>query len=280
MSIREKMCLLGETAVARALRSSANLRQWTARSFECNHFEDLKLSVDLGHGLNCPILDREAWSSFTEIFVHRPMHRLFEFVPLPDTWVDLGCHFGFFSLWVEQARRQAGRIPASGLALLADADARAVLAAKRMMALNALTPGVDILHRAVGEGSSVTIYERHGMGSSLFDYPRLGGRPNAVPTLSENDFKSKLSGDIDLLKVDVEGAELILFRRYSSLLKRVRFMVLEWHSWACEGGDGKLQAREAWELQGFRHLATLEEPRHLLIDGRSFECGTEALVRG
>jgi FkbM family methyltransferase len=278
-AVRERLCALGQVAVDRLLGASVNLRQWAARSLEASHFADLGLKVDLGNGLTCPLLARESWSSFTETFVHRALGSLFGAVPVPDTWVDLGCHYGFFSLFVEQARRQAGRPPGSARALLVDADPRAVPSVRTLIELNAFGPGVQALHRAVGDGDSVTLFERAGMGSSLFAFPRAAGQPVVVPTLRDEEVARFFPDGIDLVKVDVEGAETVFFSRHRALVERTRFVVVEWHSWAGGGDAGRSLVRSQWERSGLRHVATIEEPRVLLIDGRRFECGTEALAR-
>lgn len=277
---REWIGRAGEAAVARLLDASATLRTWSVHDLEARHFGDLNLKVDLGHGLTCPLLSRDAWSSFTEMFVHRALGGLFAAVPVPDTWVDLGCHYGFFSLSVEQARRQAGRAAGTARAVLVDADSRAIPSVRTLIDINGLGPGVQVLHRAVGEGDSVTLIQRHGMGSSLFAYPRAAGTATVVPTLKDADVLDLLPGTIDLIKVDVEGAETIVFERHRALLDRARFVAMEWHSWAGGGDGGRRRVRELWERSGFHHVATLEEPRILLIDGKEFECGTEALARG
>ena len=85
------------------------LREHLAFQIRQQHYDLLNVRVPLAAGLVAPVLSDEAWISFSEIFLQEEYEQVFRLLPLPDRWIDLGCHAGFFSLFVEQRRRLEGR---------------------------------------------------------------------------------------------------------------------------------------------------------------------------
>src|SRR5688572_2578514 len=78
--------------------------------FELKHryYANLDLQIPLGHGLICPLSFADAWDSFGEIFIQGEYAGALDQVGPPQRWLDLGCHAGFFSLYVLWRRARAG----------------------------------------------------------------------------------------------------------------------------------------------------------------------------
>src|SRR6186713_1284062 len=80
------------------------LRKRVAFALRQSYYEAFEIRVPLVAGLTAPVVSQEAWLSFSEIFLQGEYAAVWRAVPLPDRWIDLGCHAGYFSLYCEQQR--------------------------------------------------------------------------------------------------------------------------------------------------------------------------------
>jgi FkbM family methyltransferase len=216
------------------------------------HYPELDIRVPLSHGLVCPIYSPEYWCSFSEIFVNGEYGPAFEMIPVPNRWIDLGCHAGFFSLYVEWRRRQAG-LGAPPECVLLDADARLKKAVEQLAAVN-MVP-FRFLHGGIGgRQPTMEFTERAFMASSASDVDRNGGIRMVIPTVGASKLEDTLQGPCDLIKVDIEGSEYDLLENYGSLLSQTKHLLLEWHSWH-RGGGGKAQLIEMAKAHGLEFKA-------------------------
>ena len=62
--------------------------------------------------------------------------------------------------------------------------------------------------------------------------------------MSETDLMENLEPPYDLIKCDIEGSEWEFLNNYESLIKKSKYLLLEWHSWH-EGGGGFPQIDQA-----------------------------------
>jgi len=67
---------------------------------------------------------------------------------------------------------------------------------------------------------------------------------------------------IDILKMDIEGAEYELFQNYRDLLSQCEHLLLEWHSWH-SGGGGMVQLQDLAAETGFYQVAELQSVREV-----------------
>lgn len=147
------------------------------------------------------------------------------------TYCDLGCQSGMALL------RLASRRTAPRHSLLIDANPRAVARCDANLRASNIT-GVHVLHGAVAPGladrsttkftlrpneleCSLATEEPAGRNCTVIDVPAVALEPTWLRHV----------GDIpcDLLKMDIEGAELVVLRHEQTFLKRVRRCVIEWH---------------------------------------------------
>jgi FkbM family methyltransferase len=156
-----------------------------------------------------------------------------------ETVIDLGCNVGWFTLWLAAN----GLVP-NPRGLLIDADPRMVAEAKWHMERNGLS-GCIVAHGAVGLPPSQTSTTFHihpsSSASSLKAYqpgrqlPVKGTIVDiTVPAISVAVVWQENFGQatVDLMKVDVEGAELEFVVNESTFLQQgVRRLVIEWHKW-------------------------------------------------
>jgi FkbM family methyltransferase len=215
----------------RPLLAWGPLRRRLAIAIRVFYFGDLDLSLPLSHGLGCPLALQEDDFSFAEIFFNGVYNEVLESIPLPARWLDLGCHAGYFSLWLEWHRRRLGQSPDSSTALLVDADARRLPGLARLLALNGFGTRWNYAHGAICAGSGEHVfYQRSVMASSAAPYAPEPGRPVSVPVLTATQLLERFPPPYDLIKVDIEGAEVDFLTHYEPVWRESRQVLLEWHA--------------------------------------------------
>ena len=212
------------------------IRERVGFALSQSYYADLQVSVPLTDGLQCPITHRDYWHSFSEIFVQREYDGAWQHMPLPRKWLDLGCHAGYFSLYLlwKNARARCAIRPE---ALLIDADARTEEAVGRMLRLNRLDKQVRYIMGAIARSGDTSLFvERPCMSSSLSRTQSRGddGTARRVRVVSSREILETLEPPYDLIKVDLEGGELELLPAYAEVLAATRYVLLEWHS---RGGE-------------------------------------------
>jgi FkbM family methyltransferase len=220
---------------------------------------ELELAVPLGHGMKCPIVNREAWASFEHIFFAGEYDGALERVPLPQRWLDLGCYAGFYSLYVVWRRAEAG-LSGAVEALLVDGDSRAEAAVAELVARNGLEGQLRFSRGLIasGEGSAGFV-ERAYTRSQVEVKAGAGEELQQVPIMTPARIAGALEGPYDLIKVDVEGGEYEFLRGYGEVLRQARHVILEWHGWHA-GGGGEEQLMEMMSGHDFRLVAKVLEP--------------------
>lgn len=189
------------------------------------------LCMQVRHGptLRTPEGDR-SWRTAVECF-GLECYRLAEAqLPPAPVVVDIGANIGCFALALLGIRPQA-QVAAY------DASPSAIAALTSNIAANHAQSQVAVHHGAVtGPAEPRTVWLNEHVGdlctSSLLD--RGAARESMhrveVPALALSTILSAYPGDVDLLKMDVEGAEYgIIEATPIPLLAKVRRMVIEYH---------------------------------------------------
>lgn len=173
-------------------------------------------------------------AGYYEIVVDRIYDRSEAMVAKPDwTVVDVGANIGMFSIW--QARRGARVIayephPRAFANLLTNLEANGV--GSRVTCVNAAVSrsrGDGWLSTAAGSTSAHLTGERSGDG---FVVPMM--------TLDESLATHDLAS-VDLLKIDVEGAELDVIAGARATLERTRAVIIEVHELQAEVLDAQMK---------------------------------------
>lgn len=188
------------------------------------------------------------WSdvlAFNEIFRAGIYDVVFDAGPVA-TFCDLGSQSGMALL------RLATRSGAPQHALLVDGNPRAVERCHLNVRGAGLEEKVRVVHGAVGcpdlgAGTTGFILRDNELECALADGRGAElAKTVEVPAISLEQAWLENVGDIacDLLKMDIEGAELDVLRNERAFLSRVRRIVLEWHDppAACEVVIGMLQS--------------------------------------
>jgi FkbM family methyltransferase len=190
-----------------------------------------------------------AVSMFSE---ENPWSRI-DFSPTPSTILDLGANNGFSSLYWQM------RYPPAKV-LGVEMDAFNFARCEALFRDNELTP--HFFQCAIAPRNGPVVYHRHEeMGRHrLADLTRNDTQftwkdePIEVPGLTFAGFLDQQGiASVDLLKVDIEGAEEFLLRSVSEWAPRVRHMLIEIHH-----NVDPVQARRALEEAGFQ-VGAIEE---------------------
>jgi FkbM family methyltransferase len=196
-----------------------------------DYFHEFHHSIPLGNNYWAHLWENDAYDSFSEIFIQQEYA---DFIPDENiiNILDLGAHYGYFSLWL-QSKRPQDEIHS----LMVEPAQRCKRSLEKMVQDPKLGGRFQYLQAAVGnpKEESTRFFERPFMGGSLFasssaDY---GCEVKTLALPGEPNFQKQ---SFDLIKCDLEGAEWDFIIHYSSLLKNSKFLVMEWHSW--HQGDG------------------------------------------
>lgn len=238
------------------------------------HHADLGIAVPMEHGLACPIASMEHWVSYANIFCEKEYDALLAMIPLPQRWLDLGCHAGHFTLLLAM-RHRGNQRPPPWSALLVDADSRSEPAIRDMVKLNGFDASrVCFLHAAIaGTGDEVAFLEKPYMTSEMAgDLAACGGEVRTVRRLPPEEILRVLPPPYDLVKMDIEGAEEAFLKAYQPVARKTRHLLFEWHSWHA-GGGGKAQLLDMAGQMGFRLLGEQHMRRTVRHNGKDETAG-------
>lgn len=259
-----------------AILKAEPIRRRLAFGIRHGYFEELNIAAPIGMKLKCPIVNPEYWWSFEEVFFSDEYRPVFKQIPLPNRWLDLGCHAGFFSLLMILERRKEGRAD-DFQALLVDGDSRVERSIEAIGRVNKLGGQLKFLHGAIASKPGELVFEESSVMSSSVKTNGEGGQgARRVKVIRPEDIAGAAAGSYDLVKVDIEGAEHDFLTSYEPILKQTRHLLLEWHSWHF-GGGGLPAIREAAAHAGFTELSEVVASHPVEGEGRT--CGVILLER-
>jgi FkbM family methyltransferase len=199
------------------------------------------------------------WTIYNEIFVNADYDGAIEraldgaAVDRPFRVLDLGAHVGYFTLRVvDRLRRRPDAIDFA-MTLVEGGPFFVDELRRRVTHDNALGGRVTVVHGLAGERSGTATL--HGNGSIFPSIIPRGDQPGPrIPFVDLHDLVPP-DQELDLLKCDIEGAELLVVQNYAPLLERTRVAVFELHHDWC---DTRL-VRQLVHDAGLRHHAVLRD---------------------
>jgi len=261
-------------APLRVMLSCAPIRRRLVFEIARKYYDDLDIVVPLPGGIQCPMVSEQHWVSFDNIFCEGEYDSLLGNIPLPKTWLDLGCHAGHFtlllaSLWARQ------KVSPSWRALLIDADSRSKEVIKKISLLNHFdSQQISFLHGAISEETTEVLFcENVHMTSEIAPKTSREFYGHRVACIREDDIRNQMPPPYDLVKVDIEGAEYDFLKSYTGILSQAGYLIFEWHSWH-RGGAGREQLVGMAERSGFRVLRECHADRVIQRNGQPERCGT------
>lgn len=266
------------TRVLDVLLKPAGVRRRVAFHLKQEHFIELGFRVPIGGGLNAPIHAHENLYSFGEIFGAHEYGGLWQHIPVPRRWLDLGAHAGYFTLSVAAQHAMAGNAR-DWRAVLVEPDPRMRPVIEDGINANGLGANIRLLQGLLGGGekeSSFTL--RDGMLSSAHAGDAAGGTAIAVPTITEAAILATLPAPYDLVKIDIEGAEYDFVRAYPQICRGARALVLEWHA-PTERDARREELAQTLRAHGLTRCATLRAASHGGAGGALAWSGLELYLR-
>lgn len=230
-------------------------------NFLHNYFNELQLTIPVGSDYWAYLCENDAYDSFSEIFIQQEYSDL-----IPDESIlnvlDIGANYGYFSLWL-QSKRPKDKIHST----LIEPSLRCSRSLNKLVELPRLQNRFQYLQRAVGdpEETHIKFFDRPFMAGSIF-----GSALNDVfydaNTLKLAELFSSDRDSYDLIKCDIEGGEWELIENYPTLLKKSKFVVMEWHSWH-SGGGGFSQIEKKLTEVGFQIIKSSPPNKAIGRDG-------------
>jgi FkbM family methyltransferase len=238
-------------------RVAYELRPW---------FGELEFEIPLTKDMACPIGQWDSAHSFSEIFVANEYGAFFDEAPLPRRWLDIGCHTGYFTLYLAWRNALAGRAR-DWSALMIDADPRMEPLVSWTLRRNGIDGNGTFKLGMIGAGSGTGAFAlRPGMISSS----NVAGAPAdavcRVPWITAEEIAKAFPPPYDLIKIDIEGAEYDFAGSYSDLCRQASYLLVEWHSPDREGRR-EPELRELCARNGFEYVKEIREKREACMDG-------------
>ena len=247
-------------SISSLLLKSSLLRNSILTNLKSKYFHELGLSFPLDNGYWAQLMENDSYNSFSEIFIQQEYK---EFLPKSDLLkvIDLGAHYGYFSLWLQS------KIDSVGFrSLLVEPSLLCRRSLENLISQPTFSDRLKYIHGAIGRPTvdKINFFERPFMAGSSFD---LSDNENSysVNILKEEEILQALPPPYDLIKCDIEGSEWEFIGHYPKILKKSKYLLMEWHSWH-SGGEGFLQIEKKTEI-GFQTIKSSPPQKAIGRDG-------------
>jgi FkbM family methyltransferase len=213
-----------------------------------------------GSGVQVLIRDLENFYTVEEIF-HREVYQEAFREPV-RTFIDLGANCGYFSCYAAHKARLRGE---GVLGLAVEANPYLIETIRENLSLNQLRD-IHAIHAMAGrkdhqETGTLQISDSHTSSSQFGTHPqgkwKAFGQSIQVPYISLRETWQQRFGQeqVDLLKVDIEGSELLLFQEADNILPLCQNVVVEVHKWLVDRDE----IVQILGRHGLRYEKSLEE---------------------
>ncbi len=203
------------------------------------------LSWTLRSGLDIRLETRSEWLVYNDIFVDgeydRPIaETLMDARGRPARILDLGANLGFFAVRVgdmawRSGHQSPGAAPEFQMTCVEGSPRNFAELTDRIGRSKLPPTTVRLVHGLAGERSGQAVIHESAHMNGMNSILTRDGAGTPVPFVNLDDlYPPGQSGDIDLLKCDIEGAELTFLRNYPDLLRRIRRAVFELHPGLCD----------------------------------------------
>lgn len=197
------------------------------------------LTLELSPHIRLKLINRGDFIILQEIFIDRVYEPFLQKTGPVRTWIDLGCNCGMFSLYLFHYARlnKWHELPQKGS--LIDANAHAIQSAKDSFSQSDIPAMIDWHLAAVAPRSinEVTFYEGKTTHKSSLTSLGSRGRKQTRPRLNLDQLVKNFGGQVDLIKIDIEGAERHILDDWSDSLQKAKHLIFEWHEPQASGEE-------------------------------------------
>lgn len=213
------------------MKLNFSLRRW-GESWAWKLFPFANVRFNLKSGLVVSVASKSELATFKEIFVRQVYDEFLDRCAQPATVLDLGCNAGYFTLLLHHRARLKSQHGFAVKSVLVDANPSMVTRAESELAANGIS--ARCVAGLIGErGKSMDFHiTKESASSSTFRRPaksrRLRLESLDLDALIARDFPTGL----ELIKCDIEGAEMLLAREWPAALGKTAALLVEWHHFA------------------------------------------------
>jgi len=224
-------------------------------------YSRLNLEHTLNSGLTVKVASKGEWWAYNEIFVNGgydvPINAaLGKSSGQPFVALDLGANVGYFTFRVLDLIRQQHLDHVLADITLVEGGPETFGKLEERIHSQQLSPSsIRMVHGLVGQrtGSALIRESAVHVKSSIINVPVGGG---VSVEFADVDALMKDKAAIDLLKCDIEGAELMFIENYGDLLGKVKHAVFELHHDQCDTE----KCMRMLESMGFQHTILRANP--------------------
>jgi FkbM family methyltransferase len=206
---------------------------WLKQQLAARAWRRLGLSWRMKSGITVEIRNRPDFWIFCDIWVNREYDDAINLAldRMPDdkplTVVDLGANVGMFALRLFDLAFER-EVSAERISLLMIEASRSCCdeIERRLSKQPVPRSAYRLIRGAVGERSGSTFLDESG--ESIANVVGASGTP-----VEYIDLTKHVGGEIDLLKIDIEGSEERFLPSYSDVVARTRSLIIEIHSRQC-----------------------------------------------
>ena len=201
-----------------------SIRKRVLHRIKYNYFNELNISIPLKNNYWADLMQTDSYDSFSEIFIHNEYEGFIPDIEIKSL-IDLGAHHGFFSVWLQSLLKKVKL-----KTLLVEPSARCAPILTQLLQKKEYKGNFFFINKCIGnpEEGKIQFFDRPHMASSNFKEDE-GELAEKVSVLTKRDICQWQNPPYDLLKCDIEGSEWDLMDYYGNILKKTKFVVIEWH---------------------------------------------------
>ena len=229
-----------------------------------DYFYDLEHVIPIVDFYSANLVENDAYDSFSEIFIKQEYLKYLPNIQL-NKILDVGANYGFFSLWL-----QTNNLNDEISSLMIESSPRCKRSLNKLVTKKSFNNKFKWINKAISnpKNKTVNFFDRPFMASSSF---KLNANESStmVDIVNANEIFDNLNPPYDLIKCDIEGSEWEFLVFYSAVLRKSKYILLEWHSWH-NGGGGLYQIKSKLDELSFI-IQKSSKPQ--MAYGRSGEVG-------
>jgi FkbM family methyltransferase len=213
----------------------------------------LNLEHTLDSGLTVKVASKGEWWIYNDIFVNGeydvPIHAaLGTSSARPFVVLDLGANVGYFAFRVlDLIRRQHLNNIVPDITMVEGSPRTFAELGSRIRSQQLAPARIHMVHGLVGERTGSALIRESAVHVKSGIVGITAGRGINVAFVDVNSLM-KDKTEVDLLKCDIEGSELMFIENYGELLRKVKYAVFELHHDQCD----TRKCMTALESLGFR----------------------------